>query len=312
MIKANSEQQPILLTGSHRSGTTWVGKVLRSAPKAGYLHEPLNLRHSRGMWGVVPKYWFTHINPTNEEIYRDHFEKLLSFRFDWFPKQRSRNNLKVKELGRVLNDLRLLWQYRLTSRRPLIKDPIAIMSTEWLAKEFDCRVIVLIRHPAAFVSSLVRLGWDFPFNHFMDQPQLMSTLLQPYHNRIQEFARKEQPLIDQAILLWNCIHSIIRRYQEQHPSWYFARHEDLSRDPSCEFQEMFQYAGFKFTNSTKTLIQELSAEQNPVDVEKTHVLSRDSKKNIWVWKERLSQQEIRKIKEETRRVWQCFYSEEDW
>jgi LPS sulfotransferase NodH len=44
------QQRPILVTGAHRSGTTWVGKMLALAAGTGYAHEPssplLHLRHT--------------------------------------------------------------------------------------------------------------------------------------------------------------------------------------------------------------------------------------------------------------------------
>ena len=40
---------PVLVTGSPRSGSTWVGNVLALAPGAGYIHEPFNRRHPPGL-----------------------------------------------------------------------------------------------------------------------------------------------------------------------------------------------------------------------------------------------------------------------
>ena len=37
-----SSGRPILVTGAHRSGTTWVGKMLALAPGVGYVHEPFS------------------------------------------------------------------------------------------------------------------------------------------------------------------------------------------------------------------------------------------------------------------------------
>ena len=34
--------QPVLISGSHRSGTTWVGMILDKAPGTFYIHEPFN------------------------------------------------------------------------------------------------------------------------------------------------------------------------------------------------------------------------------------------------------------------------------
>ena len=35
------DTKPILVTGSHRSGSTWVGKMLATSPSVNYIHEPL-------------------------------------------------------------------------------------------------------------------------------------------------------------------------------------------------------------------------------------------------------------------------------
>ena len=37
----NKKENPILVSGSHRCGTTWVGKVINSSNTVNYLHEPL-------------------------------------------------------------------------------------------------------------------------------------------------------------------------------------------------------------------------------------------------------------------------------
>ena len=34
--------RPILVTGSHRSGSTWVGKMIASHPRVAYVEEPFN------------------------------------------------------------------------------------------------------------------------------------------------------------------------------------------------------------------------------------------------------------------------------
>ena len=41
--------KPILVTGAHRSGTTWVGKMLALAPGVAYVHEPFNPRTPAGL-----------------------------------------------------------------------------------------------------------------------------------------------------------------------------------------------------------------------------------------------------------------------
>ncbi len=37
------------------------------------------------------------------------------------------------------------------------------MSAEWLAKTYNINVVVLIRHPAAYIYSMKRMKWGFNF-----------------------------------------------------------------------------------------------------------------------------------------------------
>jgi hypothetical protein len=81
---------------------------------------------------------------------------------------------------------------------PLIKDPIALFAAEWLADVFGVRVVVLIRHPAAFAASLKRLNWTHPFGDFLAQPLFMRDLLAPFEEDIRRFAAAElgTPTVD--------------------------------------------------------------------------------------------------------------------
>ncbi len=63
-----SSRKPILITGSHRSGSTWVGKIIAEAPSVIYIHEPFNVDFppGAGVCNVKFEYWFTHITRENE------------------------------------------------------------------------------------------------------------------------------------------------------------------------------------------------------------------------------------------------------
>src|SRR5262249_13025532 len=57
--------KPILITGSHCSGSTWVGKMLSAGGGVVYIPEPFNILHDLGQCGAKFKYWFTYICPEN-------------------------------------------------------------------------------------------------------------------------------------------------------------------------------------------------------------------------------------------------------
>jgi hypothetical protein len=55
-------KKPILVTGSHRSGTTWVGRMISLDIDVGYIHEPFNISLPPGYNKLELNYWFTYIN----------------------------------------------------------------------------------------------------------------------------------------------------------------------------------------------------------------------------------------------------------
>ena len=217
------------MTGSHRSGSTWVGTTLGKSSSVGYIHEPFNLEHRLGICGAKFDYWFPYITEDNEEIVCEEIQKTLDFKYNIIGELEIINSLK--DVGRLFRDYGIFVKYRLLKVRPLIKDPIAIFSTEWLASKFNMDVVVLIRHPAAFVSSIKVKQWSFPFSHLLAQPLLIRDYLYPFKEEIEEYTIQEKDVIEQAILLWKIIHYVIIEYQKNHKNWIFIRHEDISRDP---------------------------------------------------------------------------------
>ncbi len=77
---ASSRAAPVLVTGAHRSGTTWVGSTLAADEQILYLPEPFNLDHLYpGLCGARFPCWFMRIDADNEEAYRDDIARRLDF-----------------------------------------------------------------------------------------------------------------------------------------------------------------------------------------------------------------------------------------
>ena len=85
--------------------------------------------------------------------------------------------------------------------------PLACMASEWIHRTFNMDVIVLIRHPAAFVLSLKRLNFRVDFNEFLKQKELMDDYLNKYTNLFKN--RVEFSIIEEGAILWNCIYSVL-------------------------------------------------------------------------------------------------------
>lgn len=293
----------ILVTGSHRSGSTWTGKVLARAEKVRYIHEPFNIGIKRVNSPLA--YWFEYLEGT-PQAHQEEVRKYLDSFFSFFNTQKLRRLLTIRSKSDIhffLTD----YKGTLSSDRTIIKDPIAIMSAEWLAKNYDCSVVMMIRHPAAFVASLKVKSWEFDFNNLNDQAVLIEQKLDRYKDQIKEYATTKKDIIDQGILLWNVIHAVIDDYQKRHSSdWYFIKHEDLSIDPVKEFKNLFEYLELNFSEKISNHIIETTT------AGKESNWKRDSKSNVKTWKERLTANEISRVKQGTMEVWPKFYTESDW
>ncbi len=304
-------ERPILVTGSHRSGSTWVGRMIANTPTIAYIHEPFHIHHCKGICGAEFKYWFTYISDENESSYYDDIKKTIKFEYNL------REELKTKMLHKdLLYTLREYCKYiifRSFNFRPLIKDPIALFSAEWLASAFDMDVIVLIRHPAAFAGSLKRLNWQHPFSDFLSQPLLMKDHLYPFEAELKKFSKKNQDIIDQAILLWKMICHMIIKYKEKYDGWIFLRHEDVSLDPLKSFESLFKKLNINFSGKVRRAIIEHTHNFNPSEAPAGgDSLKRNSKANIYNWKDRLTKSEIERIRESINDVAGVFYPDKDW
>jgi hypothetical protein len=193
---------------------------------------------------------------------------------------------------------------------------MAFFSADWMAARFDMDVVMVIRHPAAFVSSIKKLNWRHPFSHFLGQPALMRDHLDCFADDIREYAAHEHDLIDEAILLWKLIHFRMIQYRKLHPDWIFIRHEDLSRAPLEQFRELYRRLGLEFTGHAQQVIESFSSPANPgetdVMIGTDATLMRNSFSNIWNWKNRLTPPEIERIRYNTENIWRAFYADEDW
>ena len=303
-------QKPILVTGAHRSGTTWAGKMISTAGNVGYIHEPFNINERIGVSPNTFKYWFTHIDGKGTQDYYDTFGDILSFRYPF-----TQNLARLRSarcLAKLIRDQGLSTYHRFRMDRPLMKDPIAFFSSEWLAENFNMDVLVLIRHPAAFCSSLKLMNWTFDFNNFINQPRLMEKYLFLFNEEISDFARNQADIVDQGILLWNCIHHTVAMYQERHPDWLFVRHEDLSLNPCHQFRLLYVKLNLEFTPKARRAVERSSGIHNPIEQTPGQEFQRNSRKSINNWKRLLSRSEIDKIRAKTADVSTQYYDASEW
>lgn len=296
----------ILVTGSHRSGSTWAGKVLASGGEVLYIQEPFNVFHEK-RYETPVKYWFEYLNnrdtPERQTAFRQYLQRFTNF-----------NVLRLKE---DLKDTKNIIQYPRTiygawrkNRLPrkLFKDPLALFSAEWLAQHFDMDVVILIRHPAAFAESIKAQNWRHDFSQFSQQTRLMQDHLQPFEEDIQDFINnpsRQADILEHATLLWNIVHHQILFYKKNYPEWKFVRHEDLSREPFAAYETLFDSLQLNFNEKVRKYLTETTQS------DENSRLKRQSTENILKWKRKLTAAEQQKIYDKTQHIARDFYTEEE-
>jgi hypothetical protein len=281
--------------------------MLSLTPSVQYIYEPCSIHNPRG---VSNSLWYPYITEENEDTYLEEMKRVVQFRvpaYSFFADTDDWQDLRngIRRYARSLHG-------RLFQSTPLLKDPVALFSAEWIADRFDADVIVMIRHPAAFAGSLKKLNWTFDFDNFLQQPLLMRDHLAPFREEIHTYVEEQHDLIDQACLLWRILYDTVRRYREKHESWIFARHKDLANDPVVGFKNLYDAVNLDFTSDIERSVKAHTRASNPVETESAVAIHRDSTATIYNWADRLTEEEVERVRRQTASVAELFYSDEDW
>ncbi|GIK07981.1 MAG: hypothetical protein JETCAE02_21470 [Anaerolineaceae bacterium] len=301
--------QPLLVTGAHRTGTTWAGKML-SAGGYAYVSEPLNVLHRPGVMGAPVRRWYQYITRENEAEYLPAFQKTLALRYGFLAEIGSLRSRK--DFLRMGRDLGIFLRGRIARQPVLLKDPFAVFSIPWFVERLDCRVVVTVRHPAAFASSLKKLNWPFDFKDLLDQPLLMRDHLEPFRADMER--TRPGDVLGQAALLWRMVYRVVHEYAARDSSIVIVRHEDLSRDPVAGFARVFESLGLAYPARIQETIRKSSGSENPVELSsrKVHSVKLDSRANLDNWKKRLSADEAARLRELTEDAASLFYADVKW
>ncbi|MCC5841397.1 MAG: sulfotransferase [Opitutales bacterium] len=285
---------PILVTGSHRSGSTWVGEVLASAPGVFYVHEPLNPTFSPHYLGAEGLPYFYQISPSDEEVFHTAFDRLLSGRFPRLDTHFFRPERRYAT--RYLHAVTFRWA-ALRRKRILLKDPFALFNVRWIERHYATRTVLLLRHPCAFVASLKVKNWTFDFRQWTEQPTLLEGPLASFRPQIEAAALQPPDIVEQGCLLWNCLTRETLALSKDNPEQrLLRRHEDLCTDPETAFRKLFHELDLAWTPSTQRfLLREAVSSGRP-------------RENLLTsWKQRLDATEIRRVQTATAPLAESLY-----
>lgn len=285
--------------------------MLCASREAGYVHEPFNPNRSPGWFPEPLPYWFMYLTEENAAPFERAVEDLLALRYPLRSLPRSRS---AKQLAQQVPEIARSAAYRLGRRRTLLKDPMALFSAEWLARRFGMDVVVMIRNPVAFVGSIKKLNWGFDYErNWLAQDLLMRDLLGPWADSFRGY-QGEVDLVGEGIVMWNAMYDVVHGYRERHPEWHFVNYDDLADDPMAGFRDLYARLGLRWDERARAEVEESTKESNVKEVPawRRRAINRDSKAAKRTWTQRLTPEEVERVREGVAGVARSFYDDEDW
>ena len=156
--------EPILITGSHRSGTTWVGNIIRNLPRIYYLHEPLTPNSiTRGLFNT--EIWYKYYDPKKEY---ENIETILNELFS--------GSYPFKAMFHFKN----LGPYRSQINNPP-KDFISEASLIW-----TCITKIIIEYQKLYPNWLYIRHEDLSYDPIKEYELLFEKLKLPFSNEVKK------------------------------------------------------------------------------------------------------------------------------
>ncbi len=302
-----SKKNHLLVTGSHRSGTTFMGKLLAKSEYF-YIQEPFN--RTNGIYGV--NHWF----PYPDEYYRNLVNSFFALKAK--AKRGVDSDPSIKKVLKNFVGSKLQWKlnfYKLKNQliRILIKDPNAAFLSDYMFSNFNLDVIVMIRHPVSFYVSLKRLNWTFNFNELLSQKELCDKF---YTEEDIGLFKNIDSFEEMAGVLWYAIYKVLDQYNKKYnrcDNWIVLRHEDFSCDPSYYLSQLANRLNLKITPSMNEFIEK-NIFSGKVEARKDKVLDfkRNAGKLAWAFKDMVPSEIKNTIKKHTWEIAQNYYDETEW
>jgi len=287
MSKKNIDiNNTILLSGSPRSGTTWLMEILGALPNYTYLFEPLNpIRFSSESFKVGFRsrpYFQSDIEwPVGEEYLR----KIFTGRTGGLPP------LLKSEMftNRLLADKLIVKSINLNRLLP------------WIAKRFQLRkIILIIRHPCAVVASQLKTGLcayipkSLPYK---DTFPTLENILEEAHeikdldNELYKSLKKIEKQEELLAAAWCLDNYVPLSFPKTYP-WTTVIYEDLVKNGEKEITHIFREIGEK--NIPRSAIRRLNT-PSVATVWGERNLCKNPNEQLSKWKNFLSEKQIQRV-----------------
>lgn len=293
MTQSDITSKPLkFVSGLHRSGTTWIGQMIEYAMPGSVVHEPLNAH--AGLTGVNKWYY----GPAEKVYVTTLLNEMLHGRRT-FRRRRCKDSA-LKNLARAVGGSR--YERALTgallSDNPIVlKDPFLIRLGVVMVEAFDAKGVIMVRHPAALINSLRRMGWALPDLDGLDRGPAQKNPELQFAFDVGRF--------------WATIYSEVERQVTSLPDYLLiVRHEDMCIKPVESGLDILAHLGIAANDAALNFLRvSTSGEAGEMSGKQLHNMHRDAKTLASSWRRSLTGDQIKAIEEGAWPVLQRFYPE---
>jgi hypothetical protein len=293
----------LLLFGTSRSGTSWLGKILDSHPQTLYKHEP-----DRANFGIPFAPAVDQHERYRKQVHdfvarlRSNNTAHCSARLPVFRKQyRSSISQSIHHFSVVVSGAgsSLGWSLPVWQCADVNSHPVRLVwkSTDSLGRIGvivrnldDYRAVRIIRHPCGFIASVLRgeaQGKFVASVRMSDDYGVMEALLKATRSRARgltvDHLRALHP-IERMAWIWVLLNEKAEDDTRDNPHCTSICYEDICRDPMNQIRSLFSFLGLEWSAQTEQFIQVSTLKSQPGGFDR---IAQDSQRYYSVFKDPL-------------------------
>lgn len=268
---------PVLVTGMPRSGTTWLARLLASAPGTAMTgREPMNPHRRQYALAGTLRGWteLAAPSPRQERALRRAYRGRTPFVFGRYGRRQ--------------------WAAPAPWTRVIVKDPYAMLSIATVARVTSASTVLVFRHPAAALVSYRRMGW---------QPSLDEVrAVQHAHTRNHSGTSAALPVpaageLDQAETIarfWSALYEIALDHAAESGDLVIVSHEELSGTGAPAARCLFDRLGLRWSDEAAAEMARESAAARAAEhqTRELHQLDRAPMAVATAWRDQLDPHDL--------------------
>ena len=235
------------ISGSGRSGTTWLSSLVAARHRSVLVFEPLHPRR-------VP---LPPLDPPLDEVWQRPYLRPDANAPDWraLVDRLFRGDIQNRWTRYSVRPRRTwpgIWLRHLTAQTRIVKEIRGNLLCGWLSRSAGARVVHVLRHPCAALASQRLAGWGGELDSFLSNDQLVADHLADSVGYLRSLTDEDE----RRAARW-AIENVVPLRQSQADDILVIRYEDAVRAPWETLARIFAHAGWTLEERDRRRIEPL-------------------------------------------------------